>query len=89
MNITKQMFDSLIVPAREYMKRLELFWEKQIPYRKRKVHDAADMLTAQYIIYGGSDEASVFKATSLACTMKEANYDYDKTVCMLRDIPQF
>ena len=90
--ISKTMFDTLIPYAQEYMKRLMLFWEKGAQknrYRRKKVRDAADILTAKYIICGGSDEGSVFKATSLACSMQAAGYDYKSTIKMLKQTPSF
>ena len=87
--MTKEMFDAILDSAKEYTKRLELFWEKRNKYRKTKVRNAADILTAQYIIYGGSEYGSTFKATSLACTMQEADFDYEKTMQLLANQPKF
>lgn len=90
--IPQEMFDSLVPYAKEYMKRLMLFWEKggqKNWYRRKKVRDAADMLTARYVICGGSEYGSMFKATSLACVMQEANYSYTETRRLLECTPSF
>lgn len=89
MKITKKMFTGILPMAQEYIKRLELFWEKQNDYRRKKVRNAADVLTAAYIIWGGDENNAKHKAITIALTMNEAQFDYKKTARFLSVCPKF
>lgn len=84
MIITREMFDKILPMAKEYIKRLKLFWDKENSYRKYKLRDAADVLTAAYIIWGGDEYRAQDKALAIAIFMEKGQWDYDKTTAILR-----
>lgn len=89
MTVTKELFNAILPMAKEYVKRLKLFWEKQNYYRKNRVRNAADVLTAAYIIWGGDEYRAQDKAVALAIIMNRAGFDYDKTMQILAKAPSF
>ena len=83
MKITKKMFTGILPMAQEYVKRLKLFWEKENHYRKSKLCNAADVLTAAYIIWGGDEYRAQDKAIAIAIFMDKCQWDYEKTTAFL------